>query len=367
LEKSLKLSTKQKKMSASDKRTVKMSDASIKPRKLKKHLRAADVKPRGMMTKSLLLHLCVYLVCITQTLQLQQRQQQQQQQHRQQQHGQPEGNMLQQHHRTSVNSSVNINISRQFNEIIQTATASASASGTGSASGAVTFASVTAATTITPGRRKLRRKFQGQQNRNSTLGRRRKLRLHPYHRRNATHATRTTTVASVSATATTLLPKMPHKQPFNYHTHLHSSFQQQQQQQHVAGGQVTQQQQQQQQVHVVAVTPRPQQRQQQPGFAIVPATYYHQQQQQQRTLLGNLTQQQQQQQQHLLIQPGQNILVYSNLGPIPPCPPGLLSGSGMPVYTQQQHFIPLRSTTTPRPRQRGKQILSSVAINSLAI
>jgi len=61
------------------------------------------------------------------------------------------------------------------------------------------------------------------------------------------------------------------QQPFNYHTHLHSSFQQQQQQQqHIAGGKITQQQQQQQQqqVHVVAVTPRPLQRQQ-PGFALV--------------------------------------------------------------------------------------------------
>ncbi|XP_070138972.1 SUN domain-containing protein 2-like [Drosophila bipectinata] len=331
-------------MPASDKRTVKMTDASTKPTK-KLQKKRVPVEAAVVATK--LLHLCVFLVCITQTLQLHHQQQQQQQ------HGPPGGNTLQQHHRTSVNSSVNINISSKFNEIIQTATASAVATGSGSGTRAATFASVTAATTITPGRRKLRRKFSNQQQigRNSTLGRRRKFRVHPY-RRNATHATRTTTMAPVSATATTLIPKM---QPS-----YHSSFrqQQQQQQQHVVGGVLmSQQQQQQHHMHIIAVTPRPQQN----GYS-----YYQQQQQQQqqRTLQGNMThqqqQQQQQQQQHVILQPGRNIVVYSNLGPIPPCPPGLLAGSGLPVYTQQQHFVPLRSTTTPRPRQRGKQILTAV-------
>lgn len=311
-----------------------MTEAPPQPRKVKKLLPATRW-----------LQLCVYLVCISRATQLQLQQ------------ASPAGNMLQQHHRTSVNSSVNINISRKFNEIIQTATASATASGAGS--GAVTFASATAATTITPVRRKLRRKFPGQPSWNSTASRRRRLRLHPY-RRNATHVTRTTTVATVSATAAALIPKMP-QQPLVYHTRLHSSFQQQQKQQHVAGVHISQQQQQ-QKVHVVAVTPRPQQHQL-PGFAVVPAYYNQQQQQQQqhRTLLGNLTQQQQQ---HLLIQPGRNVLVYSNLGPIPPCPPGLLAGTGSgagAIYTQQQHFIPMRSSTTPRSRHRGKQ--TPIAVN----
>ncbi|XP_030080568.1 laminin subunit alpha-1 [Drosophila hydei] len=308
-------------MSASDKRTVKMTDASIKQRvNEQRNVAAAATK---------LLHLCIFLVCITHTLQ----------------HAMPAGNMLQQQHQqqqrqrqqqqqkqiTSVNSSVNINISSNFNEIV-TATATATAAA----------ASTTTATT--PARRnKWRRKFVG--NNNSSNKRRKLMRPHHY-QRNVTHATRTTTATATatiasSATATTIIPKTQQQQQqhISYRTRLHSSYQQQQQ--HVAGLQ--------QQQHIVAITPRPlkqQQQQQQHAFALLPGSYYQQQQQQQ--LFGNLSRQQQQQQQHFLIHPNSNnIVLYNNLDSLPPCPPGM--------RLVPQHFIPLRPTATTPTTQRSRQ------------